>query len=49
MVLIATLLAPSDVAQRGPTALAANGQPAPQAAAATKPRYTITDLDTLGR
>jgi probable HAF family extracellular repeat protein len=48
ILLIVILLAPTGVAQRGQTALAANSQPSPQAVPPIKPRYTITDLGTLG-
>lgn len=48
MGLFAALLASLGVAQRGSSALAVNGQPVSQAALAAAPRYTITDLGTLG-
>ena len=48
ILLIATLLIPIGAAQRPPTALAEKEQPVQPASPAAKPRYTVTDLGTLG-
>lgn len=48
ILLLAALLALPGAARRAPSVLAANGPPALQAAPSAAPRYTITDLGTLG-
>jgi probable HAF family extracellular repeat protein/T5SS/PEP-CTERM-associated repeat protein len=48
IILAAALLVLPGATQRGPSALAANGQPAPQASPSAQPRYTVADLGTLG-
>src|SRR3990172_6713567 len=48
ILLSAALLAPSGATLGAPTALAANEQSMRPAAPAAAPRYTITDLGTLG-
>ncbi len=48
ILLIAILLTPIGAAQRQATVLATNGQPARQTSPSAQPRYTITDLGTLG-
>ncbi|MBW7886006.1 MAG: DUF3466 family protein [Caldilineaceae bacterium] len=48
LLLLAALLASTGVTRHRPAALAADEQPAPQAASTSKPRYTVADLGTLG-